>query len=213
MANGLSLLGSIPASSHLLASLMPEIKGVGNKISRLVSSGELIRLRRDLYVARPREGDNPICLGLVANMLHTPSLCSMSSALRFYGLIPMTVTGVDSVTTTRACEYRTPLGRFTYASVPPEVFSLGVTQCTAAGQNFVIATPERALCDLVACSPGVSLRSVADAERYLAEDIRFDMDVFVELNPGILEAYSHLGRKGASIYAIIKLLQRERALS
>ena len=214
MANCFSILGSIPVSSATIASQMPEIKGVGNKISRLVADGNLIRLRRDLYVVHPAYSGKPISLGLLANSLHTPSACSMRSALRFYGLIPMSVTGVDSITISRSCEFHTPLGLFTYQTVPRSVFSLGLTQASFEGTSFVVATPERALCDLVACSPGVNLRSVADADNYLRNVVKFDMDAFVELNPTVLEAYMRLGgKKGASIFALIKLLQRERALS
>ena len=48
----------------------------------------VIRLKRGLYVVSPEVSRVPLSLELIANHLYAPSYVSMSSALRYYGLIP-----------------------------------------------------------------------------------------------------------------------------
>ena len=63
-------------------------------------------------------------------------------------------------------------------------------------------------CDLIACSPHVNLRYRRDAEKYLEEDIRIDMDGFRRMDAGIFEAYTAVGKKADSIRTLIKLLKK-----
>ena len=72
----------------------------------------------------------------------------------------------------------------------------------------MIATPEKALCDLVANSPGVNLRYPKDAAIYLEEDIRMDLNDFRQMNPAILDAYAKVGKKADSIRTLLKLLKQ-----
>lgn len=53
-----------------------------------------------------------------------------------------------------------------------------------------MATPEKALCDLIANQPGVNLRYKKEALEFLEEDLRFDMDGFSRLNPDMFSAYA-----------------------
>ena len=73
---------------------------------------------------------------------------------------------------------------------------------------FLIASPEKALCDLIANSSKVILRYMKDVEIYLAEDIRMDMDKFYKLDKTIFEDYVKVGKKADSISTLLKFLKR-----
>lgn len=72
-----------------------------------------------------------------------------------------------------------------------------------------MATPEKALCDLIANTPGLNLRFKKEAERFLEEDLRFDMERLASFDKEILLAYSKVGKKATSIQTILKLMNNE----
>ena len=84
----LEQLGNIPVSAAALESLFPNIKGGNQKIRLLERDKQVIRLKRGLYVCSPDVTGIALSTELIANHLYTPSYVSMSSALRYYGLIP-----------------------------------------------------------------------------------------------------------------------------
>lgn len=204
----LSQLGNIPVSSSVIASLYPDISGKNQKISQLERANEIIRLKRGLFVVSPEVSDKQLSTELIANHIYTPSYISMSSALRYYGLIPETVYTTQSMTIKHSRQFDTPVGLFVYVCVPREVFHIGLTNIVKSDFSFIIATPEKALCDLIANSPKVNLRYMNEARQYLEEDIRLDMDAFHQMNPAIFREYTSVGKKSGSISTILKLLEQ-----
>ena len=73
---------------------------------------------------------------------------------------------------------------------------------------FLIASPEKALCDLIANSSKVILRYMKDVETYLEQDIRMDMDEFQKMDATIFEDYIKVGKKADSISTLLKFLRR-----
>ncbi len=73
---------------------------------------------------------------------------------------------------------------------------------------FLIASPEKALCDLIANSSQVNLRYMKDVETYLEQDIRMDMDEFCKMDKTIFEDYIKVGKKADSISTLLKFLRR-----
>ena len=71
-----------------------------------------------------------------------------------------------------------------------------------------MATPEKALCDLIAHSPKVNLRYLKDVESYFEEDIRMDLEDVRNLDAGIFERYAQVGKKANSIETLIKYLKK-----
>ncbi len=208
MKNLLKNLGNIPVRSSVIASLYPDVKAKNNKISELDRKGEIIRLKRGLFVVSPEESGLTLSMGLIANHLYSPSYLSMQSALRFYGLIPETVYAIQSMTIKHARNFDNSLGRFCYTHISREAFSVGLRQITDGDSVYIIATPEKALCDLIGNSSQVSLRYIKDAERYLEDDMRLDMDEFIKMDPAIFRQYMEVGKKTGSIRTILKLLER-----
>lgn len=132
----------------------------------------------------------------------------MSSALRYYGLIPENVYVIQSMTLKHSRDFNTTLGRFEYTHISQKAFSIGVTSIIKDNYAFVMATPEKALCDLIANSPSVNLRYLKDAEIYLEEDIRMDLDNFRQMDIAIFEEYANVGKKAESIKTLLKLLRK-----
>ena len=71
-----------------------------------------------------------------------------------------------------------------------------------------MATPEKALCDLIAHSPLVNLRYFKDVETYIEEDIRMDMEDFRNMDRSIFERYVEIGKKAKSVQTLINYLKR-----
>lgn len=203
----LAKYGNIPVSAASLALEFPEIRKPGQKLGLLERDGEIIRLKRGLYVCSPKATGKPLSLELIANRLLTPSYVSTSTALRFYGLIPEAVYLTQSMTTKEAREYDTPLGRFEFTHIKKKAFNIGIRNIEENGYSFLIASPEKALCDLIAYTPSLLLRYRKEAIAYLEEDIRLDMEAFFKFNSKIFEQYiAASGKKSTSISTILKLL-------
>lgn len=209
MNNILTTLGNIPVTSSVIASLYPDVKTKFAKVAQLERAGEIIRLRRNLFVVNPEETGLPLYSGLIANHLLAPSYVSMQTALRYYGLIPEAVYTIQSMTFKAAKEFNTPVGNYCYYHISRETYPIGITQIKEGNSVYIMATPEKALCDLIANQPGINLRYKKEALEFLEENLRFDMDKFCQFNPEIFLAYAKNGKKSTSILTILKLLQHE----
>jgi len=204
----LESIGNVPVTSSVLASLYPNIRNITQKLTRLEHEGQLIHLKSGLYVASPEASRMALSTELIANHIYTPSYVSLSTALRYYGLIPEMVYLTQSVTIKRGHLFSTPIGNFSYTQVSRESFSIGVRCEQCENYSFLIATPERALCDLIANTSNLNLRYLREAVSYLEEDIRMDMDAFFQMDKQIFVDYISVGKKPNSIRTILKLLQQ-----
>lgn len=207
MKSILSKYGNLPVTAPTLALDFSNIRKVSQKLAALERDGQLIKLKRGLYVCPEQITGVPLSLELIANRLLTPSYVSMSTALRYYGLIPEAVYVTQSVTTKEPREYETPVGRFTFIKIKKEVFSIGLRNVEENVYSFLIASPEKALCDLIAETPSLFLRYRKETLAYLEEDIRFDMASFYRLNPTIFKQYIAAGgKKATSINTVLNVL-------
>lgn len=212
MNNVLQQFKNIPVTSSVLFSVYPEIKQSSRKIGQLEKKGEIIRLRRGMYIVNPLISHKKISTELIANHLCSPSFISLHSALRYYGLIPERVNLMQSMTTKKARIFDNTFGRFQYIHTAEDSFYIGVTQESIEDLYFLIATPERALCDLIANTDGLTLRFKKEVQRFLEEDLRFDMDFFQTARISIFEEYAQIAKKKNSIVTLIKWLRDERTI-
>jgi predicted transcriptional regulator of viral defense system len=208
MNNVLSGLGNIPVTAATLESLFPLLKGKNQKVRWLERNEQIIRIKRGLYVCNPEITGKALSTELIANHLYAPSYVSMSSALRYYGLIPEAVYTMQSMTLKHSRDFDTPIGRFEYTYMLRDAFSVGLSSIRKKHYAFTIATPEKALCDLIANSPNVNLRYLKDVEIYLEEDIRMDVEEFRRMNHSVFEEYIKVGKKADSINTLLKLLKK-----
>ena len=136
---------------------------VRRQLSRLTASGRLLQLRRGLYaLAPPYQKVKPHPF-LVANYIMRPSYVSLQSALAHYGLIPEYVPVVTSVTTSRPGRWNTALGDFDYRHIKTDLFFAYRVEDLGGEQTALVATPEKALLDLLYLQPG------SDQPAYLQE--------------------------------------------
>lgn len=136
---------------------------VRRQLSRWVRAGKLYQLRRGLYALAPpfrKVIPHPF---LVANRLVPGSYVSRHAALAYFGLIPEYVALITSVSPGRPEQLTNPLGRFDYRHLRPELITGHRWVEVSAGQRAFVASPEKALLDLIYLQPG------ADAPEYLAE--------------------------------------------
>lgn len=206
MKNPLERLGNIPVTTVVLGSLFPSIKRESQKLRLLERDKQIIRLKKGLYVCSPEVTGKILSTELIANHIYAPSYVSMSSALRFYGLIPEAVYVNQSMTLKHSKGFDTPLGRFEYTHICKEAFHIGVTSIKREDYAFLIASPEKALCDLIANSTKVNLRYLKDAEIYLEEDIRMELEDFRQMDRMVFEEYIKAGKKASSIRTLLRLL-------
>jgi Predicted transcriptional regulator len=201
-------IGNIPVSTSAIASLFPEMKAHNQKVRNLELDGKIIRLKKGLYVVDPSVSRQVLSTELIANHIYAPSYISMSSALRYYGLIPETVYTTQSMTIKHSRNFDTPVGRFEYIFMNREAFHIGITSINKQTYTFLMATPEKALCDLIANSPKVNLRYRKDVEIYIEEDIRMDMDDLRNMDINIFERYIKVGKKANSIQILLNYLRK-----
>lgn len=206
--NELNVFKNIPVQTSAIASLYPNITSVNRKVANLEKEGRIIRLKRGMYVVNPNESGKLLSLGLIGNVLYGPSYVSMLTALREYGLIPERVEVVESMTTHLTVSFENPVGRFEYHHCAKDYYSIGITQREEEGISYLIATPEKALCDYIVCTPRLPLRFIKDTYIFLEEDLRLDMDAFMEMNVDIFRQCAAVSKKQQAINNLIKILER-----
>lgn len=208
MEQRLRKIGNVPIDVAVLQTMLPARTSFTHFVSKMVDDGELIRLKRGMYVVAPEVSGKTLNEMLIANSLYGPSYVSYTSALHHYGLIDDVAQTVYSATLKREKQYNTPIGRYVYVKLPARYYAIGLRHVEEDGCGYVIASPEKALCDMIINSSMLNLRSQKDALTYLEEDLRFDMERLGELDVALLEECAACGIKSNSINQIIKLIQR-----
>lgn len=118
-------------------------------ISRMVKAGELIRLKKGFFLIAEKIENSPIPYEQIANLLYGPSYISFEWALSFYKMIPEGVYVVTSASATKSKIFNTPAGTFDYTYLSHHRYAIGIDQKENAAGRFLIATPEKALADLI----------------------------------------------------------------
>ena len=179
-----------------------------DKISEMLKSGELLALRRGLYVPGP-EIDLPTPdVFVIANHLRGPSYISLESALSYWGLIPERVYEISSVTIKTSKVFATPLGRFSFQHLDTPYYSFGLQSVRLTEfQTAMIASREKALCDKIILTSGVQLRSVQQALDFLLEDLRIDEEQLTSLDLPTIHSWIEDAPKKNSLNMLLKTLE------
>lgn len=118
-----------------------------------------------------------------AGKMCTPSYISLHTALSFYGIIPEAVVEITSVTTQKTCRYENTFGQFSYQTIRPRLFWGFEPKTMREGKLYMMATPEKAIIDLLYLYPQYA---TADDMR----ELRLDEDwMREELDKRRLEEY------------------------
>lgn len=156
-----------------------------SKLSREVKNKKLFKIKNGLYETNPNTPGY-----LLAGSIYGPSYISFEYALSLYGLIPEKVTTITCATydKKKKKKYITEFGTFTYKDVPNLAYSKEVQLKEENNYSYLIATPEKALCDkLYTLSP---LKNYANLENMLFNDLRIDKEQFKNLNSEKIEKLS-----------------------
>ncbi|MBA3284143.1 MAG: hypothetical protein H0U27_03655 [Nitrosopumilus sp.] len=149
-------------------------------LSRLVKAGELIRLKNGFFLIAEKIEENPVPYEQIANLLHGPSYLSFEWALSYYGMIPEGVYVISSACANKSKIFKTPIGTFEYIYLSQYRYAIGIEQKENKTGRFLIASPEKALADLI------HLKSkkieVKDLLIDLIESRRIDEDDLKSLN-------------------------------
>jgi predicted transcriptional regulator of viral defense system len=141
-------------------------------IKRAIHKGYLIPIRRDLYLIK-NASRALLNTFEISTIIYGPSYVSFESALSYHGWIPEAVRTTTCASVKRAKEFETPMGIFSYEHIPIEAFSFGVEQHKQDSITLFIASPVKALADIVYARKR-TWNSISD----LSEDLRIEIDSF-----------------------------------
>lgn len=201
-------IGNIPIDMGVLKTLYAKYQAPNMHIAMLEKKGVLIRLKRGLFVVSPEISGKQLSLELIANHIYGPSYVSMHYALRYYGLIPERVFMLTSMTSRHTRTFDNSLARFSYVGISKDYFPIGVTMKEENGVIFMMATPEKALCDMLMVEKHVPDQSVSSLEMFFEEDMRIDVDDLKQLNPAIINACLQVGKKKKILENLLRIIER-----
>jgi hypothetical protein len=173
------------------------------RLTRMLKSGKLIQVRRGLYVDDPTTPKEAL-----AALVYGPSYISFQYALAQYGLIPERVTVLTSASFNKNRDklYRTPLGEFRYWYLPPAIYPYGLRLEEEQDLSYLIASPEKALCDAVYKVPAIS--SKQDMEALLLEDWRMEGEALLSLDRNFISWIAPLYKR-KSLLALAAWFDKE----
>lgn len=165
-----------------------------DKLRRLCEDGEIVQVKRGLYVAGAAgEKGAAVDPRVLSGLVYGPSYVSLETALAHYGMIPERVEEIACMAPKRARSFDTPVARFRYLPIPERAFAIGVTRETAKGGAYLLAQPEKALCDRIA--QAADLQAQREVPGFLFDDLRIEEDRTEELDAALIEAIAAVYRR------------------
>lgn len=150
---------------------------INGKIKRDIDKGILFPLVRGIY-----ETNSSIDGFLLSSYIYGPSYLSFEFALSFHNIIPERVFVYTNATFNKRKRksYHNHFGLFTYRDIPNAAFPFFVKAYEEDGYAYFIASPEKALCDLLYIKKPVT--SVKELKSLLFEDLRINEAMFEQFN-------------------------------
>jgi predicted transcriptional regulator of viral defense system len=149
--------------SQLVWPFYPSPQHAQRQLTDWVRAGKLLQLRRGLYALPPPYAGERPARYVVANRLVQPSYVSLQAGLAYYGMIPEHVVTITSITTGRPQKLTNDFGRFWYRHVKNDFFFGFQYRPVTKTQHAYMATPEKALLDLIYLTPD------GESEAYIRE--------------------------------------------
>lgn len=197
-----------PLTHQMVMDVLEDYNRPNDKISELIQRGDLIALRRGLYIPGPDLDLSVPDRFVIANHLRGPSYVSLETALSYWNAIPERVYEISSITLQSTHTYDTPIGRFTYRHARAPYYAFGLTQATITPRQVaVIATVEKAICDKIIFTPGVNLRSRSQTLDFLIEDLRIDEEILSGLDTEQISSWIPDAQKQTSLQMLVNSIQ------
>jgi predicted transcriptional regulator of viral defense system len=181
-----------------------------DKITRLLASGAVVRVKKGLYCFGEAFRKEPLSREHLANLIYGPSYVSLDYALSHHALIPERVETVTSVTTRRSRDFDTPFGAFSYRMLNGPRYAVGAILETAGKTPFLVASPEKALADKVWTDKRFSGLRVSDYDAYLTDDLRIDREALRRFDYPRLQVIA-TAYDSAKINNLVRYLKRLEA--
>ena len=188
MEHILSQAESAYFTTPYLLSLYSSYKHPRDKIKNLLKTGDLLHLKQGLYILGEIY-NKKYSREVIAGMIYGPSAISLDYALSYHGMIPERVEELTCICFKKDKTFDTPIGRFSYRYLNVEKYSLGISWVRTEFGNFLIACPEKALCDKVYFS---TIKKRNELDGYLFEELRIDEESLKNLD---LELLNNLADK------------------
>ncbi len=196
-----------PISTQILLTILKDYNRPYDKIMELMSQGDLIQLRKGLYMTSTLINTNRPEPFLLANHLYGPSYVSLDSALFYWGFIPERVFEITSVTSKLSKRSTVENTVFSFTHLPLAYYPVGIKSVRLTDkQTVLIASPEKCMCDKVITTAGVNLRSKKQAMTFLVQDLRMDKDRLRELNLREMAKWLPVCPKRTSIKNLIEAI-------
>ena len=116
------------------------------QLSRWVTHGKVVSLRRGVYTLADRARKAPVDPAMLAQHLCRPSYLSGLWAMGFHDMIPERVVVHTSVTTRLPARFDNACGAFEYRHIKQPCF-FGYEQVAYGSGTILVARPEKALLD------------------------------------------------------------------
>lgn len=179
---------------------------INDKILQLMKHKILMPIKKGLYVYVPLRTERLLQTEILANAILSPSYISLDYALSYYNAIPERVDEITSITTKRAKTFHTPYGIFSFKHIKKDLFNIGLHIQHSQNLTYLIATKEKALCDKVFFTKNIELRNKKDIVEFLENDIRVDLDEFIDADLEIFKHYFYVS-KSHKIKILTKIIQ------
>ncbi|MFO1256840.1 MAG: hypothetical protein U1E78_00185 [Gammaproteobacteria bacterium] len=180
------------------------------KIQSLLASGDLIRIKKGLYIFGERVRKEPYAKEVLANLIYGPSALSLEYALSYYGLIPERVETLTSITNNRNKHFETPVGSFDYSYLTSKKYALGIAQIQLTPQTyFLMATKEKALADFLMLRSD-QFESESILHEHLVENLRIEERILKHFDYQFISRLV-LTYKNKNVTLLKKLIEKHHA--
>ncbi len=118
-------------------------------------AGYIVPLRQGWY-AFADYMNKPDYARYFASKIYAPSYISLHTALSFYGMIPEAVVTITSITTCKTTQFENIFACYSYQTIKPSLFWGYEPKQMSDEKTYMLATPEKALIDLLYLYPQYS---------------------------------------------------------
>lgn len=175
------------------------------RIKRALAAGDLVRIKRGLYVPAPRFRKRNLNPYSLSQYIYGPSYISLESALSHHGWIPEGVFPVMAVCLKKSRVFETPMGIFRFTRVPQHVLYQGVERrVDEAGNVFFMAHPLKALLDYLAFHK----RHWKDLNA-VETDMRIEASLLLDV-PGEVIDLLEANYTARAVHSFLGMLRREK---
>ena len=161
-------------SVHQVYAVFPHFSP--NNISRWQQKGLIVKLRQSFY-AFWEACLQPNFAYFLSNFIYKPSYISVHTALAFYGIIPEAVTQITAVSSLKTIDFQNDVAQFSYKKIKPDLF-FGYEQKPFGNRTIAIATPEKAIVDLLYLYPFYNtqseIRNLRFDEEFVHHELNFE---------------------------------------